>query len=179
VLLIAFRFRRPAEPPHREYAQLTNFADSATYPALSPDGRMLAFLRGESTQSSYPRPGQIYVKLLPDGEPVQLTTDNLLKWNLKFSPDGTRIAYSTIADNGRTLDTWTVPALGGQPRLLFTNASALTWTGPSVLFSELTGRGDQMSIVSSTESRIAARTVYLPPVERMAHPSYLSPHPHP
>src|SRR5207237_9781656 len=127
------------------------------------------------TQSGYPRPGQIYVKLLPDGEPVQLTTDNLLKWNLKFSPDGARIAYSTIARNGQTLDTWTGPVLGGQPRLLFTNASALTWTGPSVLFSELTGRGDQMSIVSSTESRSTRRTVYLPPVEGMAHRSYLSP----
>ena len=30
----------------REYTQLTNFADSATSPALSPDGRMLAFIRG-------------------------------------------------------------------------------------------------------------------------------------
>jgi Tol biopolymer transport system component/predicted Ser/Thr protein kinase len=173
--LLVFRFRQAAGPARHEYTQLTNFADSATYPALSPDGRMLAFLRGDSTQSGYPRPGQIYVKLLPDGEPVQLTTDNLLKWNLKFSPDGARIAYSTIAANGRTLDTWTVPVLGGQPRLLFTNASALTWTGPSVLFSELTGRGDQMSILSSTESRTDPRTVYLPPVEGMAHRSYLSP----
>jgi eukaryotic-like serine/threonine-protein kinase len=169
------RSRQPTEAPRQAYTQLTNFADSATYPALSPDGRMLAFLRGDSIQSGYPRPGQIYVKLLPDGEPVQLTTDNLLKWNLKFSPDGARIAYSTIAANGRTLDTWTVPVLGGQPRLLFTNASALTWTGPLVLFSELTGRGDQMSIVSSTESRTNPRTVYLPPVEGMAHRSYLSP----
>ena len=80
--LLVFRFRQAAGPARHEYTQLTNFADSATYPALSPDGRMLAFLRGGSTQSGYPRPGQVYVKLLPDGEPVQLTTDNLLKWNL-------------------------------------------------------------------------------------------------
>jgi eukaryotic-like serine/threonine-protein kinase len=172
---VLVRPRESAEPARREYTQLTNFADSASYPALSPDGRMLAFLRAESVQSGEVRPGQIYVKLLPDGEPVQLTTDNLLKNNVKFSPDGARIAYTTVAADGQALDTWTVPVLGGQPRLLLSNASGLTWTGPSVLFSELTGRGIQMSIVSSTESRSAPRTVYLPSVVGMAHRSYLSP----
>ena len=34
-----------AAPAHAEYTQLTNFADSATSPALSPDGRMLVFIR--------------------------------------------------------------------------------------------------------------------------------------
>ena len=47
--LFVSRFRQPAEPARREYTQLTNFADSATSPALSPDGRMLAFIRGEGT----------------------------------------------------------------------------------------------------------------------------------
>ena len=88
---LPFLPRRAAEPVRRDYVQLTNFADSATSPALSPDGRMLAFIRGEST---FIGPGQIYVKLLPDGEPVQLTNDNLLKMSPRFSPDGARIAYS-------------------------------------------------------------------------------------
>ena len=44
-----------------------------------------------------------------------------------------------------------------------------------VLFSEFTGRGFQMSIVSSTESRAGQRTVYMPPETGMAHRSYLSP----
>ena len=49
--LFVSRFRQLAEPPSREYTQLTNFADSATWPALSPDGRMLAFIRGGSSPS--------------------------------------------------------------------------------------------------------------------------------
>ena len=40
-------------------------------------------------------PGQVYVKMLPDGEPVQLTHDTLPKMSPAFSPDGTRIAYTT------------------------------------------------------------------------------------
>ena len=175
------RFRQPAEPPRREYTQLTNFADSVVSPALSPDGRMLTFLRSDSAWGG--KPGEVYVKLLPDGEPVQLTRDSRIKAHPKFSPDGTRIAYTTVIDD--KLDTWVVPVLGGQPRLLLTNASGLTWAPdrrappgrpPLVLFSEMTGRGFQMAIASSTESRADRRTVYLPPGEPdMAHLSYLSP----
>jgi eukaryotic-like serine/threonine-protein kinase len=178
----AFLFFRTPSPGGREqpqYTQLTNFADSATSPALSPDGRMLTFIRGEST---FFGAGQIYVKLLPDGEPVQLTNDDFTKFGPKFSPDGARIGYSTGIDtksNG-TMDTWSVPVLGGQPQRLLTNAEGLTWSPDTsgqlrVLFSEMTGRGFQMSIVASTESRAGQRTVYMPPENGMAHRSYLSP----
>ena len=54
------------------YTQITNFTDSAVSPALSPDGKMLAFIRSDKWFLS---PDQIYVKLLPNGEPVQLTHD--------------------------------------------------------------------------------------------------------
>ncbi len=180
IALFMTRNRPPAEPGVREYAQLTYFADSATSPALSPDGRLLAFIRGEGTIFGS---GQIYLKLLPDGEPVQITHDNQNKTNPKFSSDGTRIGYTIFDEAGKTLDTWNVSVPGGQPRPFLTNASGLTWiprgnrddSPPSVLFSEFTGRGNQMAIVSSTESRTGHRTVYMPPESGMAHHSYLSP----
>jgi serine/threonine protein kinase/Tol biopolymer transport system component len=175
------RLRQPADRARSQYIQLTNFADSATQPAFSPDGRMLTFIRGEST---FFGPGQVYVKLLPDGEPVQLTKDDFVKMSPKFSADGTRIgystAYSTAAGGGETMDTWSVPVLGGEPRRLLTNAEGLTWSQDGggqlrVLFSEMTGQGTQMSIVSSTESRTEQRTVYAPAENGMAHRSSLSP----
>ena len=52
-----------------QWVQLTNLTGEIFEPTLSPDGRMLAFLR---TAGGSP---QLYVKLLPDGEPVQLTHD--------------------------------------------------------------------------------------------------------
>ena len=123
-----------------EYTPLTNFADSATSPALSPDGRMLTFIRGPETFSG---PGEIYVKLLPDGEPVQLTHDGLIKMGPVFVPGGARIAYTANAgaDMGRS-DTWTVPVLGGEPSLLLAAAEALAFIEtpagqpPALLFSE-------------------------------------------
>src|SRR5205823_4502788 len=84
--------RSPTPAAPAQYIQLTNFADSATSPALSPDGRLLTFIRGPSTFFST---GQIYVKPLPDGEPVQLTDSAIAKMGPQFSPDGTRISYAT------------------------------------------------------------------------------------
>jgi eukaryotic-like serine/threonine-protein kinase len=173
------RSRQPAETARREYIQLTNFADSAVSPALSPDGRMLTFIRGDNT---FGGPGQIYVKLLPDGEPVRLTNDRLDKMSPKFSPDGTRIGYQAFDSTAfGSMDTWIVPVLGGQPQRLLTNAAGPSWISdagaqPRVLFSEMTGRGAQLSVVSSTESRTDQRTVYLPPPpDGMAHRSSSSP----
>ena len=68
---------------------------------------MLTFIRGENT---FVGPGQIYVKLLPNGEPVQLTHDDLYKMSPVFFPSGDRIAYTTEApSNG--MDTWVVPSM--------------------------------------------------------------------
>ena len=176
---IMLRTEKPSGPASQQYTQLTNFADSATSPALSPDGRMLTFIRGEDT---FWGPGQIYVKLLPDGDPVQLTNDDFNKLGPEFSPDGARIAYATGIQNSAdsSQDTWIVPVLGGRPQRLLTNAEGLTWFNdgagqPRILFSELTGRDGQMSIVTSTESRAEQRDVYMPPRTGMAHRSYLSP----
>jgi len=78
------------------YEQITSFTDSAVSPALSPDGRMVAFLRSDAWFLST---DQIYVKMLPNGEPVQITHDPRPKYGLSSSPDGLRIVY-TVWDRG-------------------------------------------------------------------------------
>jgi Tol biopolymer transport system component len=166
------RKRGASAPARSEWVQITNLPDSAVQPALSPDGRMLTFIRGPV---SFITPGQVYVKMLPSGEPVQLTHDSLLKMSPAFSPDGSRIAYTVIA--GLIWDTWAVPVLGGEPRLWLPNASGLGWIGKSkLLFSEIKDHGLHMAVVTADESRAGSRDLYVPPHERgMAHRSYPSP----
>ncbi len=161
---------RPVTSPS-EYTQLTNFTDSATAPSLSPDGRMLTFKRGNDAFLSS---GQIYVKLLPNGESVPLTNSAISKFGPVFTPDGSRITFTQWTTGH--WDTWTVPVLGGQPTLLLPNASGLTWiTDHRVLFSEIK-TGLHMGIVTATEGRADAREIYIQPDEHaMAHYSYASP----
>ena len=166
-------WRNPPHLPDRsQWVQLTRFPDSVTQPALSPDGHMVTFIRG---YGAFIGPGQIYVKILPDGQPAQLTRDNVLKMSPTFSPDGSRIAYTTL-DPQLHWDTAVVPTLGGEPQSLLRNASGLTWTSPQqVLFSEIK-TGVHMGIVAAKENRLGARDIYLPETESaMAHRSYLSP----
>jgi serine/threonine protein kinase len=153
-----------------EWVQLTNL-DSVTQPALSPDGRMLAFIRGSSTFTTN---GQVYVKSLSNGETVPLTRDSLPKMGAVFSPGGDHIAY-TVTDGG-SWDTWMVPVSGGEPRRWLRNASGLTWVSPDrLLFSEIKS-AQHMAIITSDESRGDSRDVYVPKeVLWMAHRSYLSP----
>jgi eukaryotic-like serine/threonine-protein kinase len=167
-----FYLAKPAVPvtSPSECTQLTNFTDSATSPSLSPDGRMVTFKRGEDPFLSS---GSIYVKLLPNGESVQLTPPARV-YGPVFTPDGSRIAYTQ--NTAGSWDSWTVPVLGGQPTRLLPNASGLSWIADHrVLFSEIK-TGLHMGIVTATEGRADSREIYIHPDEHaMAHYSYASP----
>ena len=160
-----------------EWVRLTDFPDSVSQPALSPDGRMLAFVRGPGT---FMAPGQIYLKPLPDGDPIQLTNDASNKMSPVFSPDGSSIAYSIEVDPtnpGAHMDTWVVPVIRGEPRPWLPNASGLVWLDPKrVLFSETKDKIIHMGVVSADENGAGKRDVYLPAgTHGMAHRSYPSP----
>jgi Tol biopolymer transport system component/predicted Ser/Thr protein kinase len=170
----AVRMRTAPRPGTTPLAmrQLTSFTDAATQPAISPDGRMLAFVRGAT---SFVDAGQIYVKMLPDGEPVALTHDPLRKGIPAFSADGSKIAY-TVLGPSNSWDSWIVPVLGGEPKPWLPNASGLRWIGSNqLLFSEI-DHGLHMNVATATESRTDRRLVYQPEPDRgMAHRSILSP----
>ncbi len=169
-IVLFFHAGKSATSGSKEWKQLTFFTDSVVYPALSPDGRMLAFIRGEG---SFFGRGELYLKMLPDGDPVQLTHDDKEKLSPAFSPDGSRIAYSVV----EPWETWQISVLGGQPQLLLPNSSSVTWIdgGKRLLYSE-EKEGLHMALVTSDESRGNGRDVYVPPGNRsMVHHSYLSP----
>src|SRR6266849_5411942 len=141
---------------------------------------MLAFIRGENIETLGGK-GDICIKLLPNGEPVQLTHDGKDKMSPLFTPGGDRIVYGVVPlmTDPMSWSTWTVSVFGGEPQLLLSNASALTWipgaSPPKVLFSQVDTRA-HMSIVTSGVNRTEGRTVYSPAAfDAMAHRSFLSP----
>jgi len=164
-------YRLRHRPPEVRYTQLTDFTDSAVAPALSPDGRMVAFIRGSS---AFLTSDQIYVQMLPNGEARRVTDDDRPKYGPAFSPDGSEIAYTVLESSG--FSTYEVSALGGEPHLLLANAAGLVWLDTRrVLFSEIQS-GIHMGVVTATVTRADLRAIYFPAHERgMAHYSYPSP----
>ena len=69
---------RPAMPLRIQLQQLTNYTEPAMEPVLSPDGRMLVFLRGTDERPTPGPQGDLFLKLLPEGEPAPLTSEHNL-----------------------------------------------------------------------------------------------------
>jgi len=164
-------YRLRHRPLEVRYAQLTDFTDSAVSPVLSPDGRMVAFIRGSEP---FLTSDQIYVKMLPNGEAKRVTDDSRPKYGLAFSPDGSEIAYTVLESSG--FSTYEVSALGGEPQLLLKNAAGLVWLDPQrLLFSEIK-TGIHLGVVTATLTGAGKREIYFPAHERgMAHYSFPSP----
>ena len=180
VALALFAYQRLGSNPvpvtdASQWEQITNFPDAATQPTLSPDGGMLAFVRGESTFAAR---GEIYLKHLPGGEATALTRDGEIKMDPVFSPDGNRIAYTRVGDASMSSgwDTWHVPVVRGEPQPWLRNASGLRWIRQDLMLFSQIRTGYHMGIVTANEGRRDVRELYFPADPRsMAHRSALSP----
>jgi Tol biopolymer transport system component len=169
--------RAPGPGVSLRWEQITDFTDSAMAPAISPDGKIVAFIRGPGRIGGSAPAGQIWIKTLPDGEAVQLTNTNRSKATLAFSPDGSRL-YFTQVEGRFQWNTYQVPLLGGQePRQVIPNATGLNVIGNGrVLFSEMK-EGIHMALVTSNLSRTDKRDLYVPSdiANGMVHRSAVSP----
>jgi serine/threonine protein kinase/Tol biopolymer transport system component len=98
-------------------------------PALSPDGRWLA----------YERAGDIFLRDLDDGTTRNLTPDSpAFDGEPAFSPDGRRIAFSSRRDGGQVAGgIWLIEAAGGAPKRLTNAGFSPAWSpdGEQVLFA--------------------------------------------
>ena len=166
-----------AGTPTLRWEQLTNFNDAAEIPAISRDGKQLAFLRGPGSFGNSTNFGELWFKALPNGEPFQLTRNGIRKQTINFSEDGGRL-YFTQIEGQFVWNTYELPLVGGQqPTLFMANATGLSWVGGDhVLFSTIRS-GIHMKLATSNPSRTDERDVYVPAdrTNGMVHRSALSP----
>jgi len=93
------------------------------FPALSPDGRQIAF-----TWRSATHPSDLYVQLIGADEPLRVTHNTTgIMCCAAWSPDGQQIAYGHCDDNGGAV--YVIPALGGVERRITEVVCPFGWAG--------------------------------------------------
>jgi len=145
--------------PHQrslgEVKPLTTYLGNESEPALSPDGRQIAFAWDGPNQDNY----DIYVRLVEGGRELRLTTSPAEDHAPAWSPDGERLAFM------RGNAVYLIPALGGVERKLlefpqgtmFVNlasSGSLSWS-PDARFLAFNGSQDAGPAtiwIASTES---------------------------
>jgi Tol biopolymer transport system component len=157
-----FSYFRRVDSVYGPVRPLTTYLGIESEPALSPDGKQVAFAWDGDRKNNF----NIYVRLVDGGALLRLTTGAAPDHSPAWSPDGSRLAF--VRENAVYL----IPALGGVERRLvqfprgFINyendsntRSSISWSldGRFLAFSG-TEDGSPPSIwVASTESGEARR----------------------
>jgi serine/threonine protein kinase len=137
-----FVFGRPGVRLTPEKMVITKLTDdnSVLHAALSPDGRYVAYISRQGGQL------RLWLRQIAAESAVQLLPNSQMEYSsVGFSPDGEYIYFQ--ADRGDDTYLYTVPTLGGTPRLITKNAMPLASAYP------LTARRLLLSIIPTVSTR--------------------------
>src|SRR5262245_6986060 len=131
--LVPWPFGDRSTPPPSgvQVLRLTDLVGIEEAPALSPDGKTVAFVASVQGRR------QIWVRLLAGGAPLAVTKDANDHYDPRWAPDSQSLIYYTPgAQPGDAGTIWEVPALGGPARRLVSaiGAGDLSHDGTQLTF---------------------------------------------
>jgi Tol biopolymer transport system component len=133
--------------------QLSAGEESAAYPAISPDGRQIAYSARESSKASA---FHVFVRELPSGKPRQLTRGAGSDVAPVWSPDGGTLAFLRVEDG--LSGCIVMPADGGAERNLAELGRAADAAQPLPAVS-WNADGKSLVVVQSGEKQLPALAV--------------------
>ena len=120
-------------------SRLTDFVGMEEFPALSPDGKSVAFTADLGGRR------QVWVRLLSAGAPLQVTHDDADHLSPRWSADSSSLIYFSPSPqaNGQGR-VWEIPALGGTARPI----------GSSLIPADLSHHDKQLAYLRDNEGQI-------------------------
>ena len=109
VLIVRLLSPKPGGSAAYETVRLTFDSGQTAWPALSPDGKFVAYASDREGDGSL----NLWVQQVAGGRPLRLTNHPANDWLPDFSPDGSKIVFRSERDGGG-IDV--IDALGGEPR---------------------------------------------------------------
>jgi Tol biopolymer transport system component len=146
----------PAEAPARDVQlqQLTDLVGIEESPAISPDGKTVAFVARAGGKR------QIWVRLLAGGAPLQITRDDGDHEQPRWAPDSSSLIYFVpSATPGEHGTIWEIAALGGEPRRVATALSGGDLSHDSRRIALFRFEGAQIALVVVTRDGSVAEQV--------------------
>ncbi|MBE0660648.1 MAG: PD40 domain-containing protein [Bryobacteraceae bacterium] len=146
---------------------LTTYNGVESSPALSPDGKFVAFSWNGPSEDNQ----DIYVQLIGPGRPVRLTSDPSQESSPSWSPDGKQIAFVRLNPDLH-YSIHVVSALGGAERRIGTLQLTpsifplrISWTpdGRYVVASDLTGQRQTALHLASLDGSRMRQLTFPPP----------------
>ena len=160
--------RRAGAPPPSaiSVARLTDFGGLEESPAISPDGKSVAFTAYVGDKR------QVWIKMIAGGAALQITRDENDHQMPRWAPDGASLVYYSPPKEGETQGTlWEIPTFGGSSRRIGSSIGGadISHDGKRIAFFRF--EKDQIELVVSERSGAEPRTIAKLPLA----PYYLSP----
>jgi Tol biopolymer transport system component/DNA-binding winged helix-turn-helix (wHTH) protein len=154
---------KPPLPP-MTIVPLTTYPDDEFDPALSPDGKFIAFAWTGGNGIGI----NLYVKQVDAGSPIQLTFNkDCRNGSIAWSPDGRFIAFVRFIKDEAKCGVFTIPALGGTERKLYPSSvvQGLSWSpdGKQIAFLDRSSPSAAYSVFLLSVETLETRRLTSPP----------------
>ena len=134
---------------HVEFQRLTDFSGMKESPALSPDGKIVAFVALIGGRR------QILIRMLAGGAPLQVTRDETDHEHPRWAPDSSTLIYYTPSRRPGEGIIWEISALGGSPRRVASamGGGDISHDGQRIALFQSSGESVELVMVARNGSR--------------------------